>query len=491
MQKSNASKKIDPEVELAEMIGDLVHNSVEFVQVAFPWGEGELEGKAPEPWQIQVLSDIDKGLIDINEAIQIAVASGHDIGKSALISWIMLWALSTFEDTRGVVTANTATQLMTKTWPELAKWHNLFIAKHWFTVTATSIFSTMPGHEKTWRIDAIPWSINKTEAFAGLHNQGKRVVILFDEGSAIHDQIWEVTEGATTDEGTEIIWAAFGNPTRNTGRFYQCFHKFRHRWITRQIDSRTVSLSNKNKIEQWREDYGETSDFFKVRVKGEFPATGDRQFIATELVESARGRHIPIEKYEFAPVIITCDPAWTGSDELVIFKRQGLASTMLMKMAKNDDDTLVAGFIAGFEDKYKADAVFIDIGYGTGIYSAGKLMNRKWTLVSFAAKSNTPGYANKRAEMWGLMRDWLKEGGSIPDDAQICEEIPGPEYVVKLNGDIMLESKEDMKDRGMMSPNRADALALSFAYPVRKKLFNDPKRKQEISEPREGYKVYV
>lgn len=489
MKSSNALKK-NPEEDLYELMGDLVHNSVEFVQVSFPWGEGELTGKAPEPWQLDILEQIDKGILNVDQAIMLAVASGHDVGKSALVSWIILWAISTFEDTRGVVTANTATQLMTKTWPELSKWHNLFIAKHWFTVTATSIFSNQPGHEKTWRIDAIPWSVTNTEAFAGLHNLGKRVLILFDEASAILKQIWEVTEGATTDEGTEIIWGAFGNPTRNTGRFFDCFHKLKHRWITRQIDSRTVKLSNKTKIRNWEEDYGKDSDFFKVRVKGEFPATGERQFISTALVDAARGRHVPVDKYNFAPVILTCDPAWTGSDELAIFKRQGLASEMLMKMAKNDDDTQVAGFLAGFEDEHKADAVFIDLGYGTGIYSAGKLMNRNWTLVSFGAASNTPGYANKRAEMWGLMREWLKEGGALPDDPRLCEEIPGPEYHVKLNGEIVLESKDDMKERGMMSPNRADALALSFAFPVRKKIRNDPRRNAETSEPKEGYKLY-
>lgn len=490
MKSGNAIKK-DPNVELCEMLTDYAHNWSELIDIAFPWGEGELKDRAPEQWQRDTLKDIDDGFLTIDQAILLATSSGHDIGKSALVSWIILFGISTFEDTRGVVTANTATQLMTKTWPELSKWHNLFIAKHLFEVTATSIFSKQPGHEKTWRIDAIPWSVSNTEAFAGLHNLGKRVVILFDEASAILQQIWEVTEGATTDEGTEIIWAAFGNPTRNTGRFYDCFHKLKHRWKTRQIDSRTVKLSNKKKIQQWAEDYGDNSDFFKVRVKGEFPATGDKQFISTALVDAARGKHIPIDQYNFAPVILTCDPAWTGSDELVIYKRQGLACEMLMKMAKNDDDTMIAGFLAGFEDEHNADAVFIDLGYGTGIYSAGKQMNRKWTLVSFGAESNSPGYANKRAEMWGLMRDWLKEGGAIPDDPQLCEELPAPEYRVKLNGQIILESKEEMKERGMPSPNRADALALSFAFPVRKKVRHDPVRRQESSEPQEGYKVYA
>ena len=122
-------------------------------------------------------------------------------------------------DTRIVVTANTDTQLRTKTWPEVTKWLRLLINRDWFKATATAVFSTETRHERLWRADAIPWSEENTEAFAGLHNKGRRVIVIFDEASGISDRIWEVSEGALTDEGTEIIWLAFGNPTRNTGAF--------------------------------------------------------------------------------------------------------------------------------------------------------------------------------------------------------------------------------------------------------------------------------
>ena len=253
---------IDPTIELIEALGEYTHDPLSFVYFAFPWGEpGLLEKmKGPEEWQREVLKDIGSGLKCPNEVIREAVASGHGIGKSAMVSWLILWAMSTHEDTRGVVTANTDTQLRTKTWPELIKWYNLFIGRTLFTVTATAIFSNEKGKEKNWRIDAIPWSENNTEAFAGLHNQGKRILMLFDEASAIANPIWEVAEGAMTDRDTEIIWCAFGNPTRNTGRFYDCFHKFRHLWKQRQVDSRTVSFSNKERIKEWIDTWGEDSD---------------------------------------------------------------------------------------------------------------------------------------------------------------------------------------------------------------------------------------
>lgn len=462
--------------ELFEALGALTHDPLAFVYFAYPWGEPgtpleDMEG--PDEWQIQILKDIGEQLKkgkDLQTAIQEAVASGHGIGKSALISWLIHFAISTHENTRGVVTANTEGQLRTKTWPELSKWHNMFIAKDLFTYTATAIFSSDKDYEKTWRIDAIPWSKNSPESFAGLHNQGNRILVLFDEASAIDDVIWEVTEGALTDANTEIIWCAFGNPTRNSGRFRECFRKYRKFWNTYQIDSRTVKISNKAKIEEWLEAYGEDSDFFKVRVRGVFPSASDLQFISTEIADKAQKQVYKPGQFEHLPVIIGVDPAWTGSDSLEIVMRQGYYMKSLASIPKNDDDWRMAQLIAQFEDEYKADAVFIDMGYGTGIYSIGKQLGRKWRLIEFGGQSNDPVYLNMRAYMWGQMKEWLREGGSIPpNDQALYDDIVGPEAIIDKNGHIQLESKKDMKERGLPSPNKGDALALTFAARVVKK----------------------
>ena len=459
---------IDPTIELIEALGEYTHDPLSFVYFAFPWGEpGLLEKmKGPEEWQREVLRDIGSGLKCPNEVIREAVASGHGIGKSAMVSWLILWAMSTHEDTRGVVTANTDTQLRTKTWPELIKWYNLFIGRTLFTVTATAIFSNEKGKEKNWRIDAIPWSENNTEAFAGLHNQGKRILMLFDEASAIANPIWEVAEGAMTDRDTEIIWCAFGNPTRNTGRFYDCFHKFRHLWKQRQVDSRTVSFSNKERIKEWIDTWGEDSDYVRVRVRGQFPNASSLQLISTELAEKARGRNLKSEQFGFAPVVIGVDPAWMGDDATAIWLRQGLMAKRLKKIQKNDNDMVVANLIARFEDEYHADAVNIDLGYGTGIYSAGQTMGRHWNLISFAGESPDPACKNMRAYMWESMRKWLLKGGAYPDDQVMQDDLTGVEIKPTDDGKLQLQSKEYMKQKGIPSPNDADALALTFAVPV-------------------------
>lgn len=459
---------------------DFKYDPLGFVKYSFPWSEpgSELEKyPGPDIWQTETLQyitdQLKAGAMTPAEAvaavIRIAIAAGNGPGKSALVAWIILWGLSTSVDTRGVVTANTDTQLRTKTWAELAKWHRLFIAKHWFVLTATAIYAKDKEHERTWRIDQVPWSEEKTEAFAGLHNKGKRIILIFDEASAIPDKIWEVAEGALTDKDTEIIWLVSGNPTRNKGRFRECWGRYRHRWYRQQIDIRKSALVNQAEVAQWIEDYGIDSDWVRVHVLGRFPKASDLQFISTALAELARGRKVPLHSFYYAPKIIGVDPAWTGGDRIIISLRQGLMSRKLQEFEKNNDDAVIAKAIAKWEDKELADAVFIDQGYGTGIYSFGKQMKREWTLVNFGSKSSKPEYLNKRSEMWADMKKWLEEGGCIEDTQDIVDDLTAPEIRGKVNGKIYLESKEDMRRRGLPSPGNADALCLTFAFPILKK----------------------
>lgn len=459
-----------PDEELIEDIASFTHDPEGFALYAYEWGSGELaDVDGPRAWQRDVMRDIAEHLqceATRHMPLMLAVASGHGIGKSALISMLADWGMSTCEDCKIVVTANTDTQLRTKTWPEISKWFRLAINEPWFSVTATSIAARDAGHTKSWRADAVPWSEHNTEAFAGLHNKGKRIILIFDEASNIADKVWDVAEGALTDEGTEIIWIAFGNPTRNTGRFKQCFTKLRHRWKCRQIDSRTVEGTNKAQIQKWIDDHGEDSDFVKVRVRGMFPSSSSKQFISTDIADAAFGRSIVSHQYDFAPVIITCDPAWSGDDNLEIAMRQGNYFKILRTIPKNDNDVMIANIIANYETELKADAVFVDGGYGTGIVSAGQTMGRSWELVWFGSASPDKGYLNLRAYMIGMVKKWLQDGGCIEKDQELYDDIISPETVPRLDGKIQIESKESMKSRGLQSPNKLDALALSFARPV-------------------------
>lgn len=471
--------------ELAELqhdLGEFATDPLGFVHWAFPWGEGELTGhEGPDTWQadtLELITERVRGGAGVSEAIQIAIASGHGIGKSALVSWIILWAISTFEDTRGVVTANTESQLRTKTWPELSKWHRRFIAGMLFECTATAIYSRDQAHEKTWRIDAIPWSERNTEAFAGLHNQDKRVVLIFDEASSIPDIIWETSEGALTDENTEMVWCVFGNPTRNSGRFRECFGRFKHRWITRQIDSRTARMTNKTQLAQWIADYGEDSDFARIRVRGIFPRAGSTQFIGSDLLDGAMSEEREPRASIHDPLVLGVDVARFGDDESTIVIRKGRDARTHPPIKLRVDTMALASKVAETANFYRADAVFVD-GGGVGGGVVDRLRQLKVPHVfdiqfGGSADRSMPGmekarYANKAAEMWGWMREWLK-GGCLPiDDQDFRAQLEGREYgYVLIQGEeaIALEKKADMKKRGLSSPDIADGLALTFAYHV-------------------------
>jgi hypothetical protein len=477
-QRAPRNHNLDPDQLALEAAAKFQMDPGRWADFAWDWGFGELVGAdGPRAWQGQINEDVRRHLANPATRympLQIAVASGHGIGKSAEMAQLAHWAMSCFKEARVVVTANTATQMKTKTVPEFMKWFRTSINGHWFDLQSTSFSVRDPRYRKSWTVDFVPWSEHNTEAFAGLHNKDKIILLLFDEGSKIADKVWEVAEGALTDERTIIIWVVFGNPTRNSGRFRECFRRFRERWVTYQIDSRTVpGATNLAKIEQWRVDHGEDSDFFKVRVRGQFPSQTARQFIGAEDADKGRAamRGLKQEMFGFAPVILGVDPAWTGDDSLEIYLRQGLYSKHLRSIPFNDDDVLIANMVANLEDEYNADGVCVDLGYGTGIVSAGRALGRTWHLVNFGnLKTPDIGCLNMRSFIWREMRDWLKAGGAIdPMDQVLYDDLIGPETVPRLDGKIQLEAKEDMKERGLPSPNRADALALTFAVPFRKK----------------------
>ena len=475
------TREIDTQRQRLQAVEALRQDPLGFVRWAFPWGEGPLAGHdGPEAWQADVLDEIGRQLRanargEGSGPVRIAVASGHGVGKSALVAWLLLWASATVPSTRGVVTANTETQLKTKTWVELGKWHALVTTHDFAELGATSLASRLPVPEGAGRIDVVPWAAHNAEAFAGLHNKGSRILVVFDEASAIADAIWETAEGALTDAGTEIVWIAFGNPTRTSGRFFECFHRFRARWHTQQVDSRAVSLTDRQQLARWVADYGEDSDFVRVRVRGQFPRAGSMQFIDSELVEHAMKRPVDPATHQLTPLVMGVDVARFGDDRSVIVLRRGLdARTWPMEKHQGLDLMTLAARVAERAAAEGVRAVFVDEGgIGAGVVDRLRQLGVPFVFgVHFGGKPEAwdaegakPKYANKRAEMWGNMKAWLAQA-SLPDDADLRADLCGCEYGYDGSQAIQLEKKSDMKKRGLASPDIGDALALTFALPV-------------------------
>lgn len=482
MARSNAS--IDVERQLAEFVAQFYDDPFGFVMAVFPWGVPELpdgtrnplaDKTGPEPWQEKLLRDLGTHIKDnmLRREMELdmvpwksAVASGHGVGKSAFVAWVIYFLMSTRVDTRGAVTANTQHQLEDRTWPELSKWHNLAINKHWFTWTATGLtFAAYPDEKKkNYRMTAATVSEHNTEAFAGLHNEGKTVAVVFDEASGIFKKIWEVAEGALTDG--EAFFFAFGNPTQPDGEFADCFDKHSHLYYTMYVDSREVSHTNKIALQGIIDKYGEDSDQARVRVYGKFPSASVDAFIPMQCVNDAMGRD---EGYDAgAALIMGVDGSRSETgDKFRISYRQGRDARTIPSKVFPGMKTMEAVRIVSQEaDRYKPDLIVIEgTGPTTGLIDV--LKDRGYPVAEVYPGSQADDFEkfqNKRIEWWYLMREWLWEEGVLPPSEDLKRELTTIHYgYQRQTRKMYLEAKEDLKSRGLPSPDEADSLALTFA----------------------------
>lgn len=469
--------KSNPELELAQHIGSFYSDPLGFVMFAYPWGQsGPLQHfKGPREWQREFLYDWGNQIKERNfdghtpvMPIRTSTLSGHGSGKSALSAFVTDFIMSTRPHCKGIVTANTSTQLETKTWAEISKWSKRLINAHWFKITTGRGAMKMVhvDHPDTWFTSGIAWRENATEAFAGQHAVDSTSFYLYDEASGIPNTIFETGKGGLTDgEPMEFL---FGNGTRNSGYFYDTHNSLKHRYTTRQIDSRDVEGTNRSYFEEMIEDYGLDSDIVKVRVRGMFPSQSAQQFISADVYDMAVKRELP-EIDMFQPIVLGVDVARFGDDETVIWTRQGNDARSIepIRLGKLRT-TEVANLVFEHALKHQADAVFVD-GGGVGGGVVDDLIRMRCPNVievNAQNKSSIRDYRDKAAECWGSLRNAAARGLCLPQMDSLREQILAREYYYDGNDAIMLESKKALKKRGEPSPDLADALALTFAYPV-------------------------
>jgi hypothetical protein len=481
MQTTKYSAEDEQELMARLWSPQIKDNPLAFVMLLFPWGvKGTpLEHfSGPRKWQREVLQDIaahiaqNNGKVDF-DTLREAVASGRGIGKSALVSWLVIWMLTTRIGSTTIVSANSESQLRKVTWAEITKWLAMGLNSHWFEVSATSLQPAkwltelverdLRKGTRYWGVEGRLWSAENPDAFAGVHNMDG-VLVIFDEASGIDDAIWAVTAGFFTENTPNRFWFAFSNPRRNTGYFYETFHSKRDFWNTKVVDARTVEGTDKQVYQQIIDEYGPDSSQAHVEVYGQFPSAGDDQFIGANTVDEAMKR----VKYQdlSAPIVIGVDPARFGADATVIAVRQGRDIVKIIRH-RGDDTMTVVGYVIEAIEEFKPTLVVIDEGgLGAGIVDRLKEQRYKIKGVNFGNKAKNPiMYGNMRAQMWGDMREWLKTA-SIPSDRFLKSDLISPMMKPDSRGTIFLESKKDMKARGLASPDAADAIAVTFAFPV-------------------------
>ncbi|MEN6302078.1 MAG: terminase [Armatimonadia bacterium] len=452
-----------------------------FVLYAFPWGQAHTplaKFKGPRKWQRDVLRDIaahikaNKGQVDM-QTLRAAIAAGRGIGKSALVSWLILWMLTTRIGSTVIVSANSEAQLRSVTWGELTKWSTMVINAHWWEISATKLMPAqwlttlverdLKAGTRYWAAEGKLWSEENPDSYAGAHNHSG-MMLIFDEASGIPDAIWAVGAGFFTEPTENRFFLAFSNPRRNSGYFFECFNAKRDFWNTKNIDARTVEDTDKQVYAQIIEEYGEDSPQARIEVYGEFPLADDDQFISAMLVDEAMKR--PQYKDETAGIVIGIDPARSGLDSTVIAVRQG-RDLIAIKRYQNQDTMQTVGAVIEAIEEYKPVLTVIDEG-GLGYGILDRLNEQRYKVrgVNFGWRSKLPVvYFNKRAELWGAMRDWIKTA-SLPPDRRLKADLTGVQQKLTSSGAIQLESKKDMKARGLASPDAADAIAVTFAFPI-------------------------
>lgn len=469
-----------------------------FVMLVYPWGVANTplaKRKGPRRWQERLLLKI-KDHIAENKAIgkdfdmraalrlvaqdeepaykvrRYARSSGRGPGKSAVVSWLSHWFTSTRIGSTTTISANTENQLRTVTWGEMSKWFAMSINAHWFDVAATKItpkawLTELVERElkkgtRYWAIEGKLWSEENPDGYAGIHNHDG-MLLIFDEASGIPDAIWPVAEGFFTEPIVDRYWFAFSNPRRSTGAFYECFHAQKAYWDTEIIDVRTVEGTDKAVYDQIIAKYGADSYQAHVEVYGEFPPQGEESFISPGLVRAAQER--PRWNDASAPVVMGIDPS-RGGDATVIVVRQGRDIVHIERFRIPDLMRVVGKIIEAIRQWRPQLTIMDEGGLGYGVLDRLNEQGYRVRGVNFGEEAYNPQmWKNRRAEMWGDMKEWL-EKASIPNDRELRVALCSPRSEPDSMGAIQLESKKHMKTRGLDSPDDADAIAVTFAYAV-------------------------
>lgn len=426
----------------------------------------EVFGVEPDAWQAEALEAFP-------HQQRIAMKACKGPGKTAFLAWIAWNFLATRPHPKIAATSITSDNLDDGLWTEMAKWQArspfLQVAFQW---GKTRIVAR--DHPETWWMSARTWSktadaTQQADTLAGLH--ADYLMFLLDESGGIPDAVMAAAEAGLAT-GIECKLVQAGNPTALSGPLYRACTSERHLWKLIEITGDPDDPKRSPRISvQWAreqiEKYGRDNPWVLVNVFGRFPPASFNALIGPDEVSAAMGRSPARGAYEHASKVLGVDVARYGDDRTVLFPRQGLAAYKPVIM-QGANTMQVAGRIMQAIERWKPDAIFVDGsgGYGAGVIDVLRSAGQSVVEVQFGGKPIDPRFRNKRTEMWWLMAEWVKGGGCLPPNAhELGRELTAPEYA--YSGDrFELEHKEQIKERIGVSPDLADALALTFAFPV-------------------------
>lgn len=490
------------EVDLFQkLIREYRYDFCKLAYIIFPFGEpgSDLEHMAPYDWQMEEWAKLSKHLADPATRYQpyrLIISSGNGAAKTAFGAMTLLMLMFT-QRVRARITANTDPQMTSIVWPEYDLWFNRARYVHtFFEKFGKSIKARDSKLSEVWRLDTVTWDEQRPASISGLHNKGGVAMYIFEEAPGIPAVIWDYTRGAFTEKDTIKLMFAFGNSDDPESKFEQ--NMTNPLWNARRIDTRELKHVDPKFHEDLLLECGgnEDHDEFRVRVRGLPRKSSKDSIISLENVRGAitRGKEFDPRSVEVLPCILKCDPAWTGGDETTIWYQQGNYSCLLerFKLDKTSNETHQVTYarLCHWERELKADAVLIDQGEGTTIYTlainAGKT---SWQLVNFASvPTDQPDhkdseYANLRAQMYYEADKWLRKGGAIDVNRELDQQTREKWFSDiqrqltwtksarhKITQKKLAEPKIDIKNRVGQSPDVADGFVLGFAYVINDRL---------------------
>ena len=417
----------------------------------------EVLGATPLPYQAEFLDALAGG------ERKMSVRSGHGTGKSTTASWAMLWYVLLRFPNKVVVTAPTSGQLFDALFAELKRWINELPPqlKPMLTVKSDRVELTAAPSEAF--ISARTSRAETPEALAGVHSEN--VLLVIDEASGVPEKVFEAAAGSMSGHAATTI--LLSNPTRSSGTFYESQTRLAGSYWTRRWSCVDSPLVSDEFVDEMRLRDGEDSNAFRIRVLGEFPLADDDTIIPFHLIESATQRDIEVD--EQSQAIWGLDVARFGSDKTALAKRKGNVITEVSSWQGLDLMQTVGRVKAEYDGlplSLRPREILVDvIGMGGGVVDRLRELGLPVRGVNVAeSPSMGDTYINLRAELWFKMRGWLEQRSSkLPKNEQLIAELASIRYSFVSSGKMKAESKDDMRKRGLPSPDLADAVCLTLA----------------------------
>ena len=434
-------------------------------------------GITPDAWQADAMRSLGG---NYNPSRRLCMKACTGPGKSAALAWMGWHRLACFaspgEHPKGAALSITADNLKDNLWAELAKWqHRSEFLTAAFAWTKEKIYAN--DHPETWFLSARSFAKDADQeavgrALSGLHSQYP--FILLDETGDMPVAVGRAAAQIFTGNPRDAAIIQAGNPTSTSGLLYESCSKASEQWdvitITADPDDpkRTPRVSKEHAEEMIR-TYGRDNPWVMATILGLFPPTGFNALLGADEVDAAMERVYKADQIAVAPVVIGGDVARQGDDSSAICRRQG-RQVFPFRILRIPDTMLLANQFILESNQHHEDGFFVDEtgGYGAGVIDAMRQLGHDVIGVQFGGRASDYRYYNKRSEMYFELAKWVKAGGALPKDRELKEELCATTYI--FQGDkFRIVEKQFIKDLIGRSPDKSDALALTFAYPVIKK----------------------